>query len=170
MNELSDDYIPILPSFLVDSIIESIQEYIEENVWKKEMTKFNIRKLKPIVAVEKITCPIFFIGSIQDTFVNVRHTKRLHTKTKTQKKLELVSGDHNDIRSDELKEKVLRFLIDLNLKSMDRGSVKERANIFKNPRLEKYRSKDEQPAKSEQTITSPLHLDFTNHDREPRWR
>jgi esterase/lipase len=108
----------------VDSIIESIQEYIEENVWKKEMTKFNIRKLKPIVAIEKITCPIFFIGSIQDTFVNVRHTTRLHTKVKTQKKLELVSGDHNDIRSDELKEKVLRFLIDLNLKSMDRGSVK----------------------------------------------
>lgn len=35
INELSDDYLPFLPSFLVDGIITSIQEYIEEMMWKK---------------------------------------------------------------------------------------------------------------------------------------
>ena len=47
INELSDDYLPFLPSFLVNGIINSIQEYIEELMWKSENTDFNIRKLKP---------------------------------------------------------------------------------------------------------------------------
>ena len=34
INELSDGYLPFLPSFLVDGIINSIQEYIEELMWK----------------------------------------------------------------------------------------------------------------------------------------
>lgn len=29
VNELSEDYLPILPSFLVNTIMDSIQEYIE---------------------------------------------------------------------------------------------------------------------------------------------
>ena len=34
ISELSDDYLPFLPSFLFDGIINSIQQYIEDNVWK----------------------------------------------------------------------------------------------------------------------------------------
>ncbi len=79
------------------------------------MTDFNIRKLKPISIVSKIKCPIFFIGSINDTFVNVEHTKKLYRKTLSLKKLELVKGDHNGLRTDTLKEEVLKFLIDLNI-------------------------------------------------------
>ena len=62
-----------------------------------------MRKLKPIEVIGKITCPIFFIGSINDTFVNVKHTKRLFEKAQTVKRLELVKGDHNELRSEELK-------------------------------------------------------------------
>lgn len=111
VNQLSDDYIPILPSFLVDTVIDSIQEHIEEHVWKREMTDFNIRKLKPISIIRKVKCPIFFIGSQQDSFVNVQHTKLLYEKAISYKKLELVKGDHNDIRTTALKETVLKFLI-----------------------------------------------------------
>lgn len=54
-------------------------------LWKKEMTDFNIRKLKPIKMIDKITCPIIFIGSKEDTFVNVKHTKELYARTKSPK-------------------------------------------------------------------------------------
>lgn len=78
VNDLSDQYIPFLPSFLVQTVINSIQEHIEENVWKKETTDFSIKKLKPIDVIRKVKCPIFFIGSLEDTFVNVKHTKLLY--------------------------------------------------------------------------------------------
>jgi pimeloyl-ACP methyl ester carboxylesterase len=129
VNELSDDYIPFLPGFLVDSVIDSIQTHIEENVWKKEMTDFNIRKLKPLSVISKVKCPIFFIGSLQDSFVNVRHTKLLHERATSFKMIELVKGDHNDLRSTALKENILNFLTSLN--SLP---VKERISIFKNAR------------------------------------
>ena len=35
VNDLSDDYLPFLPSFMVEGVISSIQEYIEEIMWKK---------------------------------------------------------------------------------------------------------------------------------------
>lgn len=78
---------PFLPSFLLESIIDSIQEYIEKELWKKESTDFNLRKLKPINVVEKVDCPIYYVGSIEDTFVNVNHTKALFSKTKAIKHL-----------------------------------------------------------------------------------
>jgi len=43
--------------------------------------------MKPINVIDKIECPIFFIGSIEDTFVNVNHTKSLYNKTKALKHL-----------------------------------------------------------------------------------
>jgi pimeloyl-ACP methyl ester carboxylesterase len=87
VNELSDEYIPFLPGFLIDTVIDSIQEHIEENIWKKEMTDFNIRKLKPLSVIAKIRCPFFFIGSLQDSFVNVKHTRLLYEKAKSYKKI-----------------------------------------------------------------------------------
>lgn len=63
ITELSDDYLPFLPTFLLDGIINSIQEYIEERVWKCENTDFHLRKLKPTQVLDKITCPIIYIGS-----------------------------------------------------------------------------------------------------------
>lgn len=44
-----------------------------------------------------------YIGSKDDTFVNVNHTKALFNKTKSSKHLELVNGNHNDVRSQEIK-------------------------------------------------------------------
>lgn len=87
INELSDDYLPFLPSFLLNSIIDSIQSYIEGELWKKESTDFNLRRLKPITLIEKIECPVFYIGSLDDTFVNVKHTQYLYNKTKANKHL-----------------------------------------------------------------------------------
>ena len=77
------------------------------------MTDFNVRKLKPIKLVDKIECPIIFVGSTEDTFVNVKHTKELHARTKTLKWLELVKGNHNDPRTPELKATVLKYLLDI---------------------------------------------------------
>ena len=99
ITELSDDYLPFLPSFLVEGVINAIQQYIEEMIWKKESTDFNIRKLKPIQELDKVKCPIIYIGSTEDTFVNVKHTQELYEKTKSWKRLELVKGNHNDPRS-----------------------------------------------------------------------
>jgi esterase/lipase len=130
VKELSDEYIPFLSSFLIDTAIDSIQSHIEETVWKKEMTDFNIRKLKPIEVIGRIKCPIYFIGSLQDSFVNVKHTKLLYDRTASHKRVEYVKGDHNDIRSNDLKENVLKFLMEIN------GlPPKERISIFKNSKL-----------------------------------
>ena len=86
--------------------------------------------------IEKIKCPIFYIGSQDDTFVNVRHTKGLYERTKGGKQLELVKGDHNDLRSDLVKEKVLQFLVNLNTRN-SRAQSRERISIFKS--IEKQR-------------------------------
>lgn len=65
---------------------------------------------------------------MQDTFVNVSHTKLLHKHALAEKHLELVKGDHNDLRTSALKEKVLKFLVGLNMNP--RASLKERRPIF----------------------------------------
>lgn len=78
VNDLANSYLPILPSFLVGSILQYVQEYIEEKVNLQEHTDLNIFKLKPLSKIEKITCPLFFIGSRHDSFVNVKHTISLH--------------------------------------------------------------------------------------------
>lgn len=113
INQLSDDYLPFLPSFLVDGVINAIQEYIEEMVWKIQSTNFDIRKLKPIQVVDKIKCPIIYIGSTEDTFVNVKHTQALYEKTKSWKKLELVKGNHNDPRTSQTKFAILKHLMEI---------------------------------------------------------
>ena len=132
ITELSDDYLPFLPTFLLDGIINSIQEYIEERVWKCENTDFHLRKLKPTQILDKITCPIIYIGSTQDTFVNVRHTKELFAKTKTQKWLELVKGNHNDARTTELKLKIFKYLMEIkDSNTLKKCSSKQKFDQFK---------------------------------------
>lgn len=56
------------------------------------------------------------------------HTRLLHKHALAEKHLELVKGDHNDLRTSALKEKVLKFLIELNVNP--RASLKERRPIF----------------------------------------
>jgi pimeloyl-ACP methyl ester carboxylesterase len=118
VNDLSDDYLPFLPTFLLDGIINSIQDYIEEMLWKTESTDFNLRKLKPKDVVHKITCPIVYIGSTEDTFVDVKHTKDLYAKTKSSKWLELVKGNHNDPRTIDTKVKVFKYMQEIKEKHL----------------------------------------------------
>jgi len=82
-------------------------------IWKKESTDFNIRKLKPSAVVDKITCPIIYVGSTEDTFVNVKHTHSLYEKTKSWKRLELVKGNHNDPRTSETKLMIMKYLMEI---------------------------------------------------------
>ena len=94
------------------------------------LTDFNLRKLKPINVVEKVECPVFYVGSKEDTFVNVNHTKALYNRTKAAKYLELVSGNHNDMRTRPLKEKILIFLKE-HAKTVKPSSFgKEKTNIY----------------------------------------
>ena len=170
INELSDDYLPFLPTFLVDNIISSIQLYIEDKVWKVENTDFNMRKLKPISVIDKITCPIIFIGSTEDTFVNVKHTKELYAKTKSTKWLELVKGNHNDGRTSDTKLKILKYLKEIqNQPSIRKCTSREKFDFFRetnHPSLAQKKDEKKEEKKEDvkkQQMNSPLEVKLVNH-------
>lgn len=73
---------------------------------------------------------MFYVGSIEDTFVNVNHTKALFNKTRGIKHLELVKGNHNDMRTKDLKEKIYKFLSEQANAIKSDPNNRERGNIF----------------------------------------
>ena len=104
-------------------MIDSAQEYIDENINKKEKMDFTIKLLKPKEVVKNIKCPILYVYSENDTIVNQRHSKILYELSNHPKRIISVKGynifkfrDHNCQRDKDTKGIIIDYLLQMSLK------------------------------------------------------
>jgi hypothetical protein len=66
--------------------------------------------LEPIAHVESCFAPALFLHGSADTFIVPQHSEALFNKYSGEKKFCLVDGDHNSVRTDDVREKIAVFL------------------------------------------------------------
>jgi hypothetical protein len=64
----------------------------------QKVAGFKARFVAPIEDVKKLQCPILFIHGVEDTFVDVEHSKELYRVAREPKELLLINGaNHNNV-------------------------------------------------------------------------
>ena len=77
----------MLPTFMVNSAIGNISDYVKQQILEEYGKQFLIKKHKPYRQIANIKIPIFFIGSKSDDLVDVEQLKSLYTRATCYKEL-----------------------------------------------------------------------------------
>ena len=102
-----------LPDFVIGMLIDNVRDHIKKLMNSSYGYEFDILKLKPAKDIIKVDIPIYFIAGKDDKLVNHEHTVVLYNKCRSRvKKLELIEGGHNGIRSRQLVDKIVHFIED----------------------------------------------------------
>lgn len=79
-----------IPKFVMSAAMMFIKSTI------KDKAKFDLDKLNPLENhVKKAFIPALFLAAKDDSFIEPKHTKKLHDSYAGDKNLIMVEGDHN---------------------------------------------------------------------------
>ena len=139
--EMAKEKASSIPNFILNKGVSMIRETI------KEKAKFDINDIEPKVYAERCFIPALFCHALDDTFVNVHHSKDLYNVYAGEKNITFVEGEHNSARPNFFLDSVAIFFYNSlhveNLKSLNYddkiGDIK---NIKENNEEDKDKDKD----------------------------
>ena len=139
--EMAKEKASSIPNFILNKGVSMIRETI------KEKAKFDINDIEPKVYAERCFIPALFCHALNDTFVNVHHSKDLYNVYAGEKNITFVEGEHNSARPNFFLDSVAIFFYNSlhveNLKSLNYddkiGDIK---NIKENNEEDKDKDKD----------------------------
>ena len=127
--EMAKEKASSIPNFILNKGVSMIRETI------KEKAKFDINDIEPKVYAERCFIPALFCHAENDTFVNVHHSHDLYAVYAGEKRITIVSGDHNSARPDYFLDSVAIFFYNTlhveNLKSLNYDDKIGDINNFK---------------------------------------
>ncbi|KAH0790757.1 Clan SC, family S9, unassigned serine peptidase [Histomonas meleagridis] len=68
----------------------------------RKIANFNIDDVEPIKYSPNSTVPLFLIHGANDTFINCKHSRRIYEAYSGEKHIEIVPGNHNSIRPQDV--------------------------------------------------------------------
>ena len=139
--EMAKEKASSIPNFILNKGVSMIRETI------KEKAKFDINDIEPKVYAERCFIPALFCHALNDTFVNVHHSKDLYNVYAGEKNITFVEGEHNSARPNFFLDSVAIFFYNSlhveNLKSLNYddkiGDIK---NIKEDNEEDKDKDKD----------------------------
>eukprot|EP01067_Filipodium_phascolosomae_P008928 Filipodium_phascolosomae@DN7847_c0_g1_i1.p1 len=128
--ELVDNYVNFkIPRFLFGTALGFIRTSIQSRA------HFDINQLNPIDHVADKYPPAMFIAANDDMFIRSHHAQELHDAFGGDKRIMLVEGDHNSIRSQVVMDSVATWFYNC-LRCENLESLRRRHNeSFMNPSL-----------------------------------
>ena len=115
--EMAKEKASSIPNFILNKGVSMIRETI------KEKAKFDINDIEPKVYAERCFIPALFCHALDDTFVNVHHSKDLYNVYAGEKNITFVEGEHNSARPNFFLDSVAIFFYNSlhveNLKSLN---------------------------------------------------
>ena len=139
--EMAKEKASSIPNFILNKGVSMIRDTI------KEKAKFDINDIEPKVYAERCFIPALFCHALDDTFVNVHHSKDLYNVYAGEKNITFVEGEHNSARPNFFLDSVAIFFYNSlhveNLKSLNYddkiGDIK---NIKEDNEEDKDKDKD----------------------------
>jgi len=115
--EMAKEKASSIPNFILNKGVSMIRDTI------KEKAKFDINDIEPKVYAERCFIPALFCHALNDTFVNVHHSKDLYNVYAGEKNITFVEGEHNSARPNFFLDSVAIFFYNSlhveNLKSLN---------------------------------------------------
>ena len=139
--EMAKEKASSIPNFILNKGVSMIRETI------KEKAKFDINDIEPKVYAERCFIPALFCHALDDTFVNVHHSKDLYNVYAGEKNITFVEGEHNSARPNFFLDSVAIFFYNSlhveNLKSLNyEDKIGDIKNIKENNEEDKDKDKD----------------------------
>ncbi|EAR95809.2 alpha/beta hydrolase family protein (macronuclear) [Tetrahymena thermophila SB210] len=104
-----------MPNLVLDIAISQVRDQVKERV------PIDIQEIDLTKVITNIYIPCYFICSKEDTFVKCEHSEQLYARYNGQKWLEYVSGNHNAQRTNDIIDKIIRW-VDESILNKDQSS------------------------------------------------
>ncbi|KAL4491822.1 hypothetical protein ABPG72_006077 [Tetrahymena utriculariae] len=111
------DKFKIITNIFGDILFEKVSKYVQEEA------NLSIESVQPILSAQKSRISAIFIHAVNDKIINKQHSDDIVQVYKGRKKYFNVSGDHNDMRNNQLYEEVIEFFIENFQKNQNKTSI-----------------------------------------------